>query len=170
MCAHTHSIEIHKYFLKSIYVLTPSLGLLGFSCFLDRQRGLCTWPSPSKLSPLVSPSISECTPGLSQQQLISTAVISHAVTILCKQYFTSPHTFPVHDGCYHVCHVQLYSEPQAWRTTRAPTIVLDGCTRFLLTGNTHWQDHVYPSNHNLSKLQIEFCNRCNSKANGTKNK
>lgn len=42
-------------------MLTPALGLLGFSCFLDRQKDLSRLLSLPKLSPFVSHSISKYT-------------------------------------------------------------------------------------------------------------
>lgn len=95
--------------------LTFTRGLLGFSCSLDRHGGLwrLSFPPP-KLSFCFSLHFkihigTMFSQGYHNLAHLNTVVILQFVTILLKQFHTSPHTLQVHGGCYHVCHVWLYS-------------------------------------------------------------
>lgn len=142
--------------------LTLTLNLLGFSCPLDKHRGLLF------LTPLQNTYRYNVLPGLSQHGPFQCSCDLQFVTILFKQLLY----FPIHTlspwwllPCLSFVSVlkncALHTQPQVcWMTA----------------SNFYWVERdtvktmFYPSDCILLQFQIVFWNRYNSKANGTNNK
>lgn len=154
--------------------LTFTRGLLGFSCSLDRHGGLwrLSFPPP-KLSFCFSlhfkihigTMFSRSYHNLAH---LNTVVILQFVTILLKQFHTSPPHTPSPWWllpCLSCMTILKYYAQHALRQ-----VCWMDASDFYWVGTNTGKTVFYPSDHILSRFQIAFWNRYNSKANGTKSK